>query len=107
MEEIIYSPSENIEMIDADDYSYEVAKYFSNMPEVAGPVLKGAKKAFKKIEEMLYTAPAFINMVKASIPEQAFQAILTGESADSQWCLKTYDQKGWHVNGKFGKPRNK
>ena len=79
MEEIIYSPSENIEMIDADDYSYEVAKYFSNMPEVAGPVLKGAKKAFKKIEEMLYTAPAFINMVKASIPEQAFQAILTGE----------------------------
>lgn len=28
---------------------------------------------------MLYTAPAFINMVKASIPEQAFQAILTDE----------------------------
>ena len=28
---------------------------------------------------MLYTASAFINMVKASIPEQAFQAILTDE----------------------------
>ena len=49
------------------------------MPEVARPLLKGAKKAFKKIEEMLYSAPAFIAMVKASVPEQAFKAILTDE----------------------------
>ena len=79
MEDTIYVAAEDIEVIDSEDYSYEVTEQFSDMPEVARPLLKGAKKAFKKIEEMLYTAPAFINMVKASIPEQAFQAILTDE----------------------------
>lgn len=79
MEETIYISQDDIEVIDAEDYSHEVVEHFSDMPEVAKPLLKGAKKAFKKIEEMLYTAPAFINMVKASIPEQAFQAILTDE----------------------------
>ena len=79
MEERIYISLDDIEIIDAEDYSYEVVEHFSDMPEMAKPLLKSAKKAFKKIEEMLYTAPAFINMVKASIPEQAFQAILTDE----------------------------
>jgi len=49
------------------------------MPEVARPLLKGAKEVFSKIEQMLYSAPAFINLVKASIPEQTFQAILTDD----------------------------
>lgn len=61
------------------EYSYAVVERFSDMPEVAKPLLKGAKTAFKKIEEMLYTAPAFINMVKSSVPEQALQAMLTDE----------------------------
>lgn len=79
MEDTIYVAPEEIEVIDAEDYSCEVVEHFSDMPEVAKPLLKGAKKAFKKIEEMLYNAPAFINLIKASIPEQAFQAILTDE----------------------------
>ena len=79
MGDTIYITPDEIEVIDAEDYSYEVAEHFSDMPEVAKPLLKGAKKAFKKIEEMLYNAPAFINLVKASIPEQTFQAILTDE----------------------------
>ena len=79
MEETIYIEPEEIEVIDAEDYSHEVIEHFSDMPEVAKPLLKGAKKTFKKIEEMLYAAPAFINMVKASIPEQTFQAILSDE----------------------------
>ncbi|MDO5141540.1 MAG: hypothetical protein Q4D31_00805, partial [Eubacteriales bacterium] len=79
MEETTYISPGGIQVVDAKDYSYAVDEYFSNMPEVAKPLLKDAKKAFKKIEEMLYTAPAFINMVKASIPEQTFQAILTNE----------------------------
>lgn len=79
MEDTIFVAAEDIEVIDAEDYSYEVTEQFSDIPEVAKPLLKGAKKAFKKIEEMLYSAPAFINLVKASIPEQAFQAILTDE----------------------------
>ena len=79
MEEAIYISPDAIDIIDADGYSYEVVEQFPEMPEVARPLLKGAKKAFKKIEEMLYSAPAFVDMVRASIPEQAFQAILTDE----------------------------
>lgn len=79
MEETIYISPDDIEVIYAEDYSYEVGEHFSDMPEVAKPLLKGAKKAFKKIKEMLYTAPAFINLVKASVPEQVFQAVLTDE----------------------------
>lgn len=79
MEDTIYISPEEIEIIDIDGYSYEVLKHFPEMPEVAKPLLKRAKKAFKKIEEMLYIAPAFIDMLRASISEQTFQAILTGE----------------------------
>lgn len=79
MGETIYISPDDVEIIDTEDYSYEVVEHFSDIPEVAKPLLKGAKKAFDKIEKMLYTAPAFINMVKASVPEQAFQAILTDE----------------------------
>lgn len=79
MEDTIYISPDDIEIIDAADYSYEITEHFTDMPEVARPLLKGAKKAFKKIEEMLYSAPAFIAMVKASVPEQAFKAILTDE----------------------------
>ncbi len=79
MEKIIYISPDDMEIISDEDYTYEVEGHFSDIPEVAKPLLKNAKKALKKIEEMLYTAPAFINMLKASIPEQAFQAILTDD----------------------------
>lgn len=79
MGKTIYISPDDAKIIDTEDYSYEAAEHFSDMPEVAKPLLQGAKKAFNKIEKMLYTAPTFINMVKSSIPEQAFQAILTNE----------------------------
>ena len=59
MEDTIYISPEDIEIIDAEDYSYEVSEHFSEMPEVAKPLLKGAKKAFKKIGEMLLFARNF------------------------------------------------
>lgn len=74
---VIHIPPEDIEIIDASEYSEDLTEYFNDMPEVARPLVKGAKEAFSKIEQMLYSAPAFINLVKASVPEQAFQAILT------------------------------
>ena len=76
---VIHIPQEDIEIIDASEYSEDLTEYFNDMPEVARPLVKGAKEAFSKIEQMLYSAPAFINLVKASVPEQAFQAILTDD----------------------------
>ena len=62
-----------------NDYRYDLIEHFSNIPVVARPLVDNAKLSFRRIEEMLYSAPAFVELVKASIPEQAFQAILTGE----------------------------
>lgn len=79
MDDVIHISPDDIEIIDSSEYSEDLTEYFSDMPEVARPLLKGAKEAFSKIEQMLYSAPAFINLVKASVPEQTFQAILTDD----------------------------
>ena len=48
MEETIYISPDDVEIIDAEDYSYEVVEHFSDIPEMAKPLLKGAKKTSKK-----------------------------------------------------------
>lgn len=79
MDDVIHISPDDIKIIDASEYSEDLTEYFSDMPEVARPLLKGAKEVFSKIEQMLYSAPAFINLVKASVSEQTFQAILTDD----------------------------
>lgn len=79
MDDVIHISLDDIGIIDASEYSEDLTEYFSDMPEVARPLLKGAKEVFSKIEQMLYSAPAFINLVKASVPKQTFQAILTDD----------------------------
>ena len=79
MNNVIHTSTDDIEIIDVSEYSEDLTDYFSDMPKVARPLLKGAKEAFSKIEQMLYSSPAFINLVKASIPAQTFQAILTDD----------------------------
>lgn len=78
-DDVVHIPPEDIEIVGASEYSEDLTEYFSDMPDVARPLVKGAKEVFSKIEQMLYSAPAFINLVKASVPEQAFQAILTDD----------------------------
>lgn len=79
MDDVTHISPDDIEIVDASEYSEDLTEYFSDMPEVARPLLKGAKEAFSKIEQMLYSSPAFINLVKASVPAQTFQAILTDD----------------------------
>ena len=76
-EDTMYIPPEDMEIIDSSEYREDLTEYFNDMPGVSRPLIKSAKEAFSKIEHMLYSVPAFINLVKASVPEQAFQAILT------------------------------
>ena len=78
MDKTIYVYPDDIEIINAE-YSAELTEHFSAVPDVAKPLLIGARIAFEKIEQMLYSTPAFINVVKASIPEEAFRAIFTDE----------------------------
>lgn len=72
-------PTKKQHFSNVSEYREDLTEYFNDMPDVARPLVKGAKEAFSKIEQMLYAAPAFINLVKASVPEQVFQAILTDD----------------------------
>ena len=66
MDDTVYIMPDDIEILTNSDYCTDVAEHFSSVPEVAKPLLRNAKVALSKIEEMLYSAPAFINAVKAS-----------------------------------------
>lgn len=79
MEDVIYLSDEDVEIVDTAEYSYDIAENFDAVPQVAKPLLKGAKVALQKIEEMLYTAPAFISVVKASVPKEMLEVVLTDE----------------------------
>ena len=78
-EDTIVIPPEDVETIDESEYKEELTEHFDHVPEVAKPLLKEAKIAFSKIEKALYTAPAFINAVKAAIPDVTLQAVLTDD----------------------------
>ena len=95
MDDTIYISPDNIEIVDASDYCADVEVYFYSVPEVAKHLLKSAKITLRKIENMLYSAPSFINTVKASIPDATFQAILTDEqkSQIAQGVLKLMTKK--------------
>lgn len=73
----IYLSEQEVEVIDRSEYKTDLTEFFSDMPAVARPLLKSAEKAFTKLEEMLYSAPSFINMVRAHVPEQTFQTVLS------------------------------
>ena len=62
MDEVIHILPDDIEIVDVSEYSEDLTEYFSDMPEVARLLLKGAKEVFSKIEQMLYSSPAFINL---------------------------------------------
>ena len=72
-------PLEEIEEIDLSGYEYELAKHFDSVPEVAEILLREAKSVFSEIENALYTSPALINAIKAAVPEETLQAVLTDE----------------------------
>ena len=95
MEDKIYISPEDIEILDAGEYSTDLSEHFETVPDVAKPLLSGAKSAFKKIEEMLYSAPSFINAVRASLPQETIQAILTDEQKQqlAEGALKLMTKK--------------
>lgn len=78
-QEVIEILADEIEIIDIEDYRGEIAEHFHQMPDVARPLMSEAKQTFHRIEQMLYSAPAFINAVKAAIPDVTLQAVLTDD----------------------------
>lgn len=46
---VIHIPPENIEVVEASEYCEDLTEYFGDMPEVARPLMKGAKKHFRRL----------------------------------------------------------
>ena len=76
MEDVI---SVSLEDIKSDEYSTDIENCFTCVPKVAELLIYGAKKTFSKIEKMLLAAPSFINAVKATVPKETIQVVLTDE----------------------------
>lgn len=79
----IYINPEDYIVADESEYSSNISAYFGKVPDMAKPLIGSAKRIFKQIEKMLYSAPAFINAVRAAIPEEAYHVILTSEQKAS------------------------
>lgn len=71
--------SDLVEPYNSNEYTTDLTTHFSQLPAVAQPLLKEAQATFKKIEQMLYLAPSFIQLVKSSIPDINLQAVLTDD----------------------------
>lgn len=78
-EDLIIAQTNDTELSEASDYREELTQHFGQVPEIANPILKRAKIFFSKIEKALYTAPAFIDAVKAATPNVTLQAVLTSD----------------------------
>lgn len=109
MDDTVYISFDDIGVVDSADYCVDLTEQFSSVPEVAKPLLKSAKATFSKIEEMLYLAPAFINAIKASVPEETFQAILTDEqkSKIAKGALKLMTKKDGSLMANLVNPETK
>lgn len=49
MDDVIHILPDDIEIVDVSEYSEDLTEYFSDMPEVARLLLKGAKEAFLRL----------------------------------------------------------
>lgn len=108
-EDTIIILPEDVDIIDASEYKEELTQHFGQVPEVAKPLLKGAKNAFSKIEKALYTAPAFINAVKAALPDVTLQAVLTDEQKQqiAKGALKLMAKKDGSLMANLINPETK
>ncbi len=67
------------EIVNVEEYTADFSLLFPNVSAVMNPLISRAKDGLIRIEQMLYRTPAFIESIKAMMPSEAFQAILTDE----------------------------
>lgn len=108
-ENTIVIPANELEVVDISEYKEELSKHFEKLPEVAKHLLMDANTTFSKIEKALYTAPSFINMVKASIPDVTLQAVLTDEQKQqiAKGALKLMSKKDGSLLANLINPETK
>ena len=108
-EETVIISENDIEIIDALEYEEELTQHFDHVPEVAKPLLRKAKTVYSKIEKALYTSPAFINAVKAAVPDVTLQAVLTDDQKKqiAKGALKLMTKKDGSLMANLINPETK
>lgn len=66
-------------LIEHDDKCYNIDKYYTKTSEIAIPIINRIKDEISNIERMLYAAPSFLSTIKAMVPDDVYQAVLSGE----------------------------
>lgn len=109
LEDVINISPDDIEIIDTTGYCADLTEHFDGVSEILNPFVKGAKRSFKKIEHLIYSAPAFINAVKAVIPEETYQVILSDEQKTkiAKGALKLMTKKDGSLMANLINPETK
>lgn len=109
MDNVVCASTEEIEMENVTDYYGDFTEHFKNVPDIAKPIIGSAKRTLLKVEQMLYSAPAVINALKAAIPEESFQAILTDEQKSqlANGTLKLMTKKDGSLMANLVNPETK
>ena len=107
--ETITISSNDCEVVDIDEYKTDLSQHFKNVPEVAMLLISEAKANVAQIEKAIYSAPAFINTVKAAIPDVALQAVLTDEQKKklAKGALKLMTKKDGSIVANLINPKTK
>lgn len=71
--------SEDVINYNGTDFRSDIDGFFTNDSKIVNSVLRNAGRLLCNLEKYLYTAPAMINLVKASIPVSAYQAVFTSD----------------------------
>ena len=79
MEDIIYKYPDDFEILNAEEYKENVCDHFLHLPNVSNFLIEDAQVNFNKIEEMLYSTPAVVDIIKSFVPNEAFNVLLTAE----------------------------
>ena len=69
---------ENNELIVEGEKYYKIGKYYFMPNDLIKPLFKRLVDNSSRIEKMLYTCPAFIEIVKSTIPIEMYNVVLSG-----------------------------
>lgn len=79
MEDKVNINNDDVELIIDGEKYYKIGKYYFKPNGFIKPIIERIIDNLNKIEKMLYTCPAFIEVVKSTIPSEMYKVVLSGE----------------------------
>lgn len=79
MEDKVNINNDDVELIIDGEKYYKIDKYYFKPNSFIKPIIERIIDNSNKIEKMLYTCPAFIEVVKSTIPSEMYKVVLSGE----------------------------